>query len=1106
MIKKRVKNFTAMVLMISMIVTNSLTQLLYAAGEDPIQTLQVRDTNQTTTPSVLDLNVSDEWDQFEGDWNITTDGVYTVGSNVNGKSGSKVVAKDKDYSNFTYEADVKLTSGINEDNAGLLFRVTDPTNGADNLKGYYAGIRVDGKVQIGRFNNEWAEIGLGDYPIKTHMTYRLKVVADGNKIDVYVDGNYAASATDDMFSHGSIGMRNWWAATTYSNVSVVDTVEGTDTTEVDKWTFYPVTDTVTENDWMISEHSYKAKSAMGTKIVAKDSDYANFSLQADVSLVGKDGGRNAGFIFRTSDPGVGTDNLKGYYAGIGNGKVQIGKLDNTPGGTAWTELKGVNYPIVDGVTYHLKVVAKDEKVPVDVSTYEWAQYQGNWAIADGIFNVNAGTGYKVVARDVNISNFAYEADVSISGGTDTGRNAGFIFRVTEPTVGADMLKGYYAGITKNGRVQVGRFNNNWTELAAIPYPIVEGTEYKLKVIASGSNINVYVDGTHVISVTDDMFKSGSIGMRTWLTNATYKNVALTDLGEVIEAEYDWSWVKGAVFVPTNVVNEIQQWKEYDHDINDRELSYAHDYGFNLVRVYLHNLLWEYEKEELLGNFEDFLQLADKYDIKVEVVFFDDCWDDFPKYDYDESIAPRYGAHNSRWVEAPGDTYKAQYNNADGLMKAKMKEYVEGIVGSHLNDDRVAFWNTYNEPSNGESGINDQVTKQLMNDSRIWIKEMGSEIPVSATGGQFSGGPFSDFITWHPYEANYPTNIGGTRPATANKSTLADECMQRQNQTVPGIVQNYYDKGIGFVLWELGIGRDNCRFPWGSDTNPLDYEPAEPFHGVVYPDGHPWSVDDVVAVRGNLDNLAVFNVQYFNDTQFTDLKKTSITPRIDFDLGDERGTGSPDASAQIGEDNFSVRWTGTIKSAAAGNYTIYADSDNIAKVWIGDTQVINKSTNVREAVSETISLEANKEYSIKVEYVHATGNASMHLKWAVPSGTKTVLLPIYKTKSVTGVSLPETLSVNVEEGKKLIATLEPADTLNQQVTWESSEPGIACVDKDGVVTGIVEGTATITVTTVDGDFKDTCTVTVSPSTEFKNPIVPVSSSAGSADPSVVFKDG
>lgn len=46
-----------------------------------------------------------------------------------------------------------------------------------------------------------------------------------------------------------------------------------------------------------------------------------------------------------------------------------------------------------------------------------------------------------------------------------------------------------------------------------------------------------------------------------------------------------------------------------------------------------------------------------------------------------------------------------------------------------------------------------------------------------------------------------------------------------------------------------------------------------------------------------------------------------------------------------------------------------------------------------------------------------------------------------------------------------------------VTWSSSNPGVATVDSNGRVTAVSKGETTITVTTADGQYSDSCTVTV-----------------------------
>lgn len=80
--------------------------------------------------------------------------------------------------------------------------------------------------------------------------------------------------------------------------------------------------------------------------------------------------------------------------------------------------------------------------------------------------------------------------------------------------------------------------------------------------------------------------------------------------------------------------------------------------------------------------------------------------------------------------------------------------------------------------------------------------------------------------------------------------------------------------------------------------------------------------------------------------------------------------------------------------------------------------------------------------------------------------------------VTGVRLDRTSMTFTEIGQSatLTAIIEPADATNKNVIWSSSNPNVASVD-NGVVTAVGEGTAVITVTTVDGGKTATCIVTV-----------------------------
>ena len=445
---------------------------------------------------------------------------------------------------------------------------------------------------------------------------------------------------------------------------------------------------------------------------------------------------------------------------------------------------------------------------------------------------------------------------------------------------------------------------------------------------------------------------------------------------------DWRWVHGAVFVPTSAVNEAQQWDEYDPVINDRELHYASLYGINCVRVYLHYFIYLKKKEMLLNDIEDFLTRADKYGIKVEFVFFDDCWNDpsndILKADY-HYPNPIFGVHNSRWLLSPGHDVLNHYEqNRDGL-----KSYVQDIVKTHLNDPRIAFWETYNEPNEKTPGL-----LKLIKDARDWVHETGSKIPVTATGSGFCGDPYSDFLTWHNYNHDYKFSAD---PVHA----LNTECMCRKTQNVPDLTAHFKDK-TGFIVWEFGIGRDNCRFYWGEEANkPASDEHDKPFHGLVYADGHPWSTNDIKAWMGGdaFARLPVFHVTYFRDTAFSTPAKKSITPSIDFDLPDEIGYGSPDTSVHLAKDYYSIRWTGEIETAESGTATLFVKSDGAVKVTVAGRVVLDKAKGSVSEASGTVAFTSGKPANITVEYIHETGPASIHLGWTPPGSNREILFPV-----------------------------------------------------------------------------------------------------------------
>lgn len=153
------------------------------------------------------------------------------------------------------------------------------------------------------------------------------------------------------------------------------------------------------------------------------------------------------------------------------------------------------------------------------------------------------------------------------------------------------------------------------------------------------------------------------------------------------------------------------------------------------------------------------------------------------------------------------------------------------------------------------------------------------------------------------------------------------------------------------------------------------------------------------------------------------------------------------------------------------------------VWVNDTATENFVANGTILTYEfKINENAPENAVCPIEVSYTKGNYDIYDKdlnqidFDIVNGSvKVAFVPV----NVTGVSLDKhTLSIKAGENQTLIATVSPDNATDKSLVWTSSNEAVATVDENGVVTGIKEGTATITVTTADGNFSDSCEVTVS----------------------------
>ena len=148
----------------------------------------------------------------------------------------------------------------------------------------------------------------------------------------------------------------------------------------------------------------------------------------------------------------------------------------------------------------------------------------------------------------------------------------------------------------------------------------------------------------------------------------------------------------------------------------------------------------------------------------------------------------------------------------------------------------------------------------------------------------------------------------------------------------------------------------------------------------------WRVDEFDAITTHKGDVWSFTVagagggvrgDYYRGETFNTFVLSRTDPQINFNWPD--GTGPDDA---VGDDNFSVRWTGEVEAAFTETYTFYTNSDDGVRLWVdGQPLVDNWTAHTNMENSGNIDLVAGHVYSLQMEYYENTGPAVAELRWS-----------------------------------------------------------------------------------------------------------------------------
>lgn len=321
------------------------------------------------------------------------------------------------------------------------------------------------------------------------------------------------------------------------------------------------------------------------------------------------------------------------------------------------------------------------------------------------------------------------------------------------------------------------------------------------------------------------------------------------------------WLAGCNFQPGSAINQVEMWagETFDAATIDKELGWAEELGFNLMRVYLSSEVWKADPEGFKKRIDDYLTISSKHGIKTMFVIFDDCWNE-------ETVAgtqpaPKPGVHNSGWVQDPA----ASLRKDTASLFPVLEKYVKDIMTAFKADDRVLLWDLYNEPGNSRHGMN---SMPLLRNVFKWAREVNPVQPISVGVWTFRYPELnqfqianSDVLTYHNYSNPNEHQIWINLLKTHGRPMICTEYMARRNNSrFENVMPLLKRNNVGAINWGFVAGKTNTIFAW-DEPKPNEKEPELWFHDIYRQDKTPFDPKEVELIKkltGKISDVRLIN--------------------------------------------------------------------------------------------------------------------------------------------------------------------------------------------------------------------------------------------------------
>lgn len=401
-----------------------------------------------------------------------------------------------------YKARFRMRS-TDDDGLGMMFRYIDQ----DNWYRFSWDRQLQQRRLVKKAAGVYTLLAADNVPYALGQSYEVEIVAQGSQLEVWVGGVRVFQVEDTAHRRGSVAFYSWQNNGAFFDNLVVEDLSG------GNFNVLPKITALTATPSTVLDNQTSQLSVTATDVDGPDPLSYRWTIVSGGGVIS--GATSATPIYVPVDV-VGTQTVKIKVevddgAATVTGNLTLRVEDSTPPPLGPLLLEGdfggtlAGWSVVDEGTISAPSRWR-------IASGELAQLSN---IRDGGRADSLPKQGTYLAYDGGAAWTDYRARFKLRSVDDD--TVGLMFRVTD----ADNHYRFSWNKQLSERQLVKKVGGVYTLLAADNEPYVVGQRYDVEIIASGSLLEVWVDGARVFEVTDTGVSGGSVAFYTWQHNGAY---------------------------------------------------------------------------------------------------------------------------------------------------------------------------------------------------------------------------------------------------------------------------------------------------------------------------------------------------------------------------------------------------------------------------------------------------------------------------------------------------------------------------------------------------------------------------------------------------------